>query len=48
MVKIILHAVIMSLLYLSYRTLNASGFVFNITLAILFIWLLKIHEEGDE
>jgi hypothetical protein len=45
MVKIILHTIIITLLYLSYRTLYTSGCIFNITLTILFIWLLKVHEE---
>lgn len=45
MVKIILHPIIISLLYLSYRTLNTPEFIFNFSLSILFIWLLKLYSE---
>lgn len=45
MVKIILHTTIITLLYLSYRTLTTPEFTFNFSLCVLFIWLLKLHSE---
>ena len=45
MVKIILHATIITFLYLTYRTINTPDFTFNCFLTIMFIWFLKINEE---
>lgn len=45
MIKVILHALIIALLYLTYRTMNTPDFTFNCALSFMFIWFLKIYEE---
>lgn len=46
MVKPILHSVIISLIYLMFRTMNTPDFMFNSIITFIFIWLLKKAEES--
>ena len=41
----LLHIMIISLLYLMYRTVNTPDFTFNTIVCLVFIWFLKNHEK---
>jgi len=45
MIKVILNAIIISLLYLTYRSINTPEFTFTCSVSLVFIWFLKIFEE---